>query len=268
VEDKKILRLAKKKKIDVMPLVVQANFNITLMSHILNNPEYQDKIIEDLIDEAKDNKYIGWQFDFEGIYHKERDLYVEFVKKANKDFKKEGLKFSVAVIPRTTPYNDSSEEQDWSSGYNIKGIAENSDFVSIMSYDDPLSLGPVSSMQYLKKVVGDTLQYVEPNKISMGIPLYCWQYEVGKSKKVASVVYEVAKATQKKYKDNGVGSFYTDFYEAEIFAFIKKDTGVNYIWCDNTKSVGVKLDYAKQLGLRGASFWAIGQEDEKMWRNF
>lgn len=268
VEDKKILKLAKKKRIDVMPLVVQANFNMNLMSHILHREDVQDQIIEDLIDEAKDRKYIGWQFDFENIFHTERDLYVEFVKKAKKEFQKEDLLFSVAVIPRTTAYDKLSEDQDWSSGYNIKDIAENSDFISIMSYDDPLSIGPVSSITYLKNVVAETLNDVAPEKISMGIPLYCWQYEAGKNKKVSSVTYEISKGTQKKYKDNGVGSFYTDFHEAEFFAFVKKDTGVNYIWCDNERSVEVKLDYAKNLGLRGASFWAIGQEDERMWKNF
>jgi spore germination protein len=268
VEDKKILKLAKKKRIDVMPLVVQSNFDITLMSHILNNEDAQDEIIEDLIDQADDHDYIGWQFDFENIFHAERDMYVDFMKKANKEFKKEGLLFSVAVIPRTTAYDKNSGNQDWSSGYNVGEIAKNSDFISIMSYDDPLSSGPVSSIQYLKKAVDNTLLTVSPDKISMGIPLYCWQYELGKIKKVASVVYEVSKNTQEKYKENGVGSFYTDFYEAEFFAFIKKDTGVNYIWCDNERSVKVKLDYTKSKGLRGSSFWAIGQEDEKMWKNF
>lgn len=268
IEDKKIVRLADRKKIDVMPLVVQANFSITLMSHILNNPDKQDEIIEDLIDEAEDRDYIGWQFDFENIYHKERDLYVDFVKKANKEFKKEDLIFSVAVIPRTTIYDKDYDDQDWSSGYNIKEISENSDFISIMSYDDPLSSGPVSSMQYLEKVVDMTLRDVSANKVSIGIPLYCWQYELGKSSKISSVTYDISEGTQKKYKDNGVGTFYTDFYEAEFFAFIRPDTGVNYIWCDNERSVEAKLDYAERKGLRGASFWAIGQEDEDMWDHF
>jgi len=268
VEDKKIIKLAKKKRLDVMPLVVQSNFSLNLMSHILNKEDVQDEIIKDLIKEAKKNKYVGWQFDFENIYHKERGLYVDFVKKANKAFKKEKLVFSVAVIPRTTEYNENSENQDWSSGYDIKEIANNSDFVSIMSYDDPLTQGPVSSIQYLKRAVDNTLEKVAPEKISMGIPLYCWQYESGKKNKISSVTYDISEGTQKKYKENGVKSFYTDLYEAEFFAFVRKDTGVNYIWCDNERSVKVKLDFAKAKGLRGASFWAIGQEDKRMWKHF
>ncbi|MCA9352804.1 hypothetical protein KC901_01330 [Patescibacteria group bacterium] len=266
VESKDILELAEKKRIDVMPLVVQANFDKALMTQLLNDENAQDELIADLIDEARDRDFIGWQFDFENINHLDRDRYTTFVEKSYKAFKKKKLVLSVAVIPRTTDYNPFATSQDWSSGYNIGDIAEVSDFVSIMAYDDPKSLGPVASVPYVKATLEHTLKDTPSEKISLGIPFYCWQYELGNSKKIANVPYDISANTQTKYKKNGVFSLYLDAFDAEIFAFVK-DTGfVNYIWCDNVESFKVKVKLAKEKGLRGTSGWAIGQEDARIWK--
>lgn len=270
-ESEDVLEFAKKKRMDVMPLVVQSDFSKQLMTYILDREEVQDDLISDLIKEAKDRKYVGWQFDFENLNHLDRARYADFVEKAGKEFKRKNLLFSVAVIPRTTDYNPTSTNQDWSSGYDIEKIAKNSDFISVMSYDDPLTKGPVSSMEYLKKALAHTQKYVPDNKISLGIPLYCWQYEIGNPEKVASVTYPISAATQKKYKEYGALSLYVDGdYETEVFLFIKpKDNfyALNIIWCDNEQSVEIKQELAEKENLRGLSFWALGQEDERIWKH-
>jgi len=265
-ESEDILELADDKRIDVMPLVVQSNFNKILMTRLLDDEDAQDDLIDDLIDEAKDRDFIGWQFDFENINYLDRDRYTDFVEKTYKKFKKKKLDFSVAVIPRTTPFDQYALTQDWSSGYNISDIAKVSDFISLMSYDDPKSIGPVSSLLYLDAVLEETLKDTAADKISLGIPFYCWQYEIGNSRKIASVTYEVSKNTQKKYKDNGVFSMYLDSLGAEIFAFVKDNGSVNYIWCDNRESIKTKQEIVDDEGLRGMSFWALGQEDKNIWK--
>jgi spore germination protein YaaH len=269
-ESEDALKFAKKKRMDVMPLVVQSDFSKQLMTYILDNKDAQDELIDDLIDEAKDRNFIGWQFDFENLNHLDRDKYVDFVKKTSKEFNKKKLLFSVAVIPRTTDYNPDSTNQDWSSGYNIKEIAKYTDFISIMSYDDPLSKGPVSSMEYLEKALAHTQKFVDDDKISLGIPLYCWQYEIGNPKKIANVTYPISAATQEKYKEYGALSTYVDDYESEVFLFIKPKENtyaLNIIWCDNEQSIKAKKELAKDENLHGLSFWALGQEDERMWKH-
>jgi spore germination protein YaaH len=52
-----VLKFAKKKRMDVMPLVIQSGFDKALMTGILNDHNAQDQIIKDLIDEAKKGIY-------------------------------------------------------------------------------------------------------------------------------------------------------------------------------------------------------------------
>jgi spore germination protein len=122
-------------------------------------------------------------------------------------------------------------------------------------------------LQYLDAVLAETLKDTPAEKISLGVPFYCWQYEIGNGGKIASVTYEISKNTQEKYEDNGVFSLYLDSLGAEIFAFVKDTGRVNYIWCDNRESVETKNNIVKDKGLRGMSFWALGQEDPDIWKD-
>lgn len=272
LDDGGVLELADDKNIDVMPLVINAAFNREHMSRFLGDFDAQDEVIDDLIKEARKYDFIGYQYDFENISHFDRQAYVDFVAKSYKEFKKKDLLFSVAVIPRTTPYDFNSANQDWSSGYDFENLGKNSDFLSVMSYDDPLSTGPVAAMSYLKKALKHIQNEVPNEKISLGVPLYCWQYEVGNSKKIANVTYSRAAATQEVYKDLGALRTYVgDDYETEVFLFIKRENdryALNIIWCDNEQSIEVKQELAQDEKLRGLSYWAIGQEDARIWKHF
>jgi spore germination protein YaaH len=232
------------------------------MSEILANQTAQDEIIDFMIKEAKKNKYIGWQFDFENINHLDRDMYSEFLKKTYKKMKENNLQCSVAVIVRADDYDPQSQNQDWSSAYDYKKLAENSDFLSLMSYDDPKSIGPVASLPYINRILDYKLKNISPEKLSLGIPLYCWQWQDGK--RTNSTTYNLAEKAYKKVKDKNKKRTFDKVLGAEVFEF-KRDDVNHKIWCDNQESFAIKFDLIEKKGLRGFSAWALGQEDKRLW---
>lgn len=263
--DKKIISEAKKKRTKVMPLIVNANFDKSLMSEILASQTVQDEIIDFMIKEAKKNKYIGWQFDFENINHFDRDYYTAFAKKAYEELKENDLQFSVAVVVRSKDYDPNSQNQDWSSAYDYKKLAENADFLSLMTYDEPYSDGPVASLPYVNRTLDYMLKQAPAEKLSLGIPAYCWQWQGEPKEKVASVTYDLAKKAYRKVKDKKKTNTFDEIYGAEKFSFTR-DGIKNEIWCDNAKSWEIKLGIVENLGLRGISVWALGQEDKDVWK--
>jgi len=260
---KDLLRTAKKKKVDVMPLLVNKDFDKVLMSDILINSKAQDEIIDFMIKEAKKNKYIGWQFDFENINHLDRKMYTAFVKKTYERLQKENLKFSVAVIPRSKDYDVNSKDQDWSSAYEYSELAKNSDFLSLMTYDDPNTFGPVASTIYVEKVLNYLKKTVPAEKMSLGVPAYCYEWQENPRKKIGATTYELA---EKKYKKgNNKTRGFDSYFGAEWFRF--ENNGIKQeIWCDNVDSWKLKQDIVKNYGLRGISVWALGQEDSRVWK--
>lgn len=259
----KILKEAKRKKVKTVPLLVNANFDKVLMSSILLDKDAQDKIIEFMIDEAEKYDFAGWQFDFENINHLDREMYVDFVAKTYKEMKKHDLEFSIAVIPRSRDYDATSSNQDWSSGYDFEELALYSDYLSLMSYDDPNSVGPVASLPYTKKILDYMLTQVSAEKMSLGIPLYCWKWNNTINGRVGSTTHKLAAKEYKKGKDKD--KVYDEKLGATSYNYSYK--GFDYsIWCEDEKSIEAKLDLIEEEGLRGFSAWAIGQEPTWLWK--
>lgn len=259
----KILKEAKRKKTPTMPLLVNANFDKVLMSDILLNQKAQDEIIDFMIDEAKKYNFVGWQFDFENINHLDRDMYTEFVAKTSKRLKEHNLQFSVAVVPRSKPYDPTSKDQDWSSGYDFKEIAKHVDFISLMSYDDPYSKGPAASIPFTKKILDYMVTEIPSEKISLGIPLYCWKWDNQINMKVKNLTHKLTVKEYQKGKNKSRG--YDDALGAEWFKYTLK--GNQYTtWCESQESITKKIELIEKNNFRGFSAWALGQEPTWLWR--
>ncbi len=261
----KILREAKKNKVKIVPLLVNADFSKVLMSDILINTSAQDKIIEFMIKEADKRDFAGWQFDFENINHLDRDLYTAFVAKTYAEMQKHDLEFSVAVVPRSVPYDPTLTNQDWSSGYDFAALSRHADFISLMSYDDPYSVGPVASLPFKERILGYMMTQIPPSKISLGIPLYCWKWDAINNKRVGSTTHKLAEEHYKKGSDKSRG--YDPILASEWLRYTDKN-GMSYVtWCESTESLTAKLDMIETYDLRGFSAWAIGQESTAwFWR--
>ncbi len=258
---KAAIKEAKRKRADVMALIVNDDFSKILMSDILINEPAQERIIDFMIREAKKQKFIGWQFDFENINHLDRDLYTKFVKKTYEKLKSEKLQFSVAVVVRSNDYNPNDKNQDWSSAYDYAELAKYSDFLSLMTYDDPRSIGPVASLPYVNRVLDYMLTKASPEKLSLGIPFYCWQWQNGV--RAGATTYKLA---EKNYKSgSNKERTFDEILGAEKFKFTKGYADF-VIWCDSVESVKIKQELIKTRGLAGFSAWALGQEDPAIWR--
>ncbi|MFA6397854.1 MAG: glycosyl hydrolase family 18 protein [Candidatus Paceibacterota bacterium] len=246
----------------VMPLIVQANFNQKLIHKLLISPNTQNSLINTLVKEAKKENYIGWQFDFEHMIYTDRDRYTKFVKKAHDRFKKENLILSVAAIARTDDDNqNTSAYKNWGGVFDYKKIAENSDFISIMAYDDPESIGPTASLDYVKSILTYLEDKVPPEKLSLGIPMYYWKWDLNSLKKVDTGSYSKLEILRKTY-------FSTEGFDENLgVAWLAySNLGKNYkVWHENQKSFQLKYDLVKDKGLRGFSAWVLGVEDPSIW---
>lgn len=245
----------------VMPLIANANFNQSLIHKLLTSLKQQDRVITGLVYLAKKNKYIGWQFDFENISYLDKDLYSAFVKKTYKEFQKNNLILSVAVITRTVDFENTNAFKNWGGVYDYKAIAENSDFISLMAYDDPQSKGPVASVDFINKTLAYVKDKIPPEKLSLGVPLYYWKWNADTNKKVGSGFFNNVTAITANYLHT------INFDESlGVSCLSYSYNNKNYkIWFEDQKSFLVKLDIIKQNNFRGFSAWLLGGEDPAIW---
>ncbi len=267
-EEQKVLDYVKRKKnLDVMPLVYNTGFSMQMMTLLLADDDAQEKVIDQLVEIADDEGYEGWQYDFENISHLDREAYTEFVKKSARTFDKERLDFSVAVVPRSRDYNKNDRYQDWSSPYEYAEIAEVVDFMTLMTYDDPTTSGPVASLPFVDRILNYMIdeEGINSRKLSLGIPAYCWQWELGAQKKDRSHIY--SRVVEKYEASEPIHiRMYIEELGSEAFFYLDEETQKPYLtWCDNHKSFEEKKRIVKERKLHGISVWAVGQEDERVW---
>ena len=253
-----ILAFVGANKIKMMPLVTNGNFDKSYQT-LLNDSAKQEAAINALIAEAAKNGYWGWQIDFEQMEFAWRDRFSAFVKKAAEDFKKNNLVLSVAVIAQVSDKPDDYPNDLWRKTigvYDYAALGAGADFISVMSYDDPGSIGPVVQYSWLKRVLEYSLKYIPNEKLSMGIPLYYWQWN---STTGARVGAGGRKGIYNVFAKHKVSVSYDKKMEAAFLTYYNRSKPY-IIWYENAKSLAKKIELMKQYELHGFSAWALGLE--------
>jgi spore germination protein YaaH len=258
---KDLLDFAEKNKIKVMPLLTNGAFSATTSRIFLDNPKLQDKLIDNLIAEAKDFGYWGWQIDFEQMNLSYREEFSAFVERAYQKFQQNNLKLSVAVIAQISENPVDYPNNLWEriiGVYDYARLSSSTDFISIMSYDDPYSKGPVTGYIWLNEVIVFSLTKIPADKISLGLGLYYWQWRDLDSKRTG---IGGAEGINNVLNKRPVTFHYDEIEQAPYFHYWSGVDGRGYtIWYENAKSVAKKISLIKANKLRGFSAWALGLE--------
>ncbi len=273
--DRRILELAEKKGIKVMPLF--ASFDQRGIHTLLTNEAARKEAIRLMLFYAREFHFYGWQFDIEGIFFTDKDAYTSFYKQTADSLHKYGLAISSAVVKSDQPAPESSNPayqrflyENWRGAFDIPAIAAASDFISIMTYDQHTAYtppGPVAGIPWMKRIVAYLLDSGIPaDKISLGIPSYSdyWFPTDGHSGP-GSTRDEISYAAAKDLLDRYQVS--TQWMEDQQVSYTHWETGgiFNWLFMEDARSFLPKFKLAVINHLRGISVWVLGSEDPAMW---
>lgn len=262
--DLAILDFCKQNHIKVMPFITNASFSSSTVAQFLDNANIQKNSIDQMVAEAKLYGYAGWQIDFEQIDFSYRQAFSVFILRFGEAMKKNGLISSVAVVAQISEDPNAYPNNLWQNVigvYDYQELGKNVDFLSVMSYDDPYSRGPIAGYEWLNSVIAYTLSVVPKEKVSLGIGLYYWQWNVATGKRIG---IGGNTGIQTVFKKHYVSQVYSKLEQAPYLSYRTK--GVDYIiWFENWQSVQNKISLVKQNGFRGFSAWALGLEVPSVW---
>lgn len=252
-----ILAFAVQHNIKVMPLVTNGTFSLRVYRALLDDASLQDIAVASLVAEAKQYGYWGWQFDFEQMDASYRDRYSVFVKKAADVLRQNNLTASVAVIAQVSENPNDYPNDLWRKiigVYDYAALGSAADFVSVMSYDDPNSVGPVVEYAWLKRVVAYSTKLISHDKLSLGIPLYYWQWNMTTG---ARIGIGGRKGISRVLGNHKVTFHYSSEHEAPYLTYWNRAKQY-VIWYENARSVAKKISLMKENTLHGFSAWALG----------
>lgn len=277
--DQRILSLAAEHNVKVMPLIVnlgKSSFDNELIKKILANETARKRSIEMMLILAKKHNFFGWQFDIENLHIEDKELFTKYYKETAEALHKDGLKLSAAVVHKiaATPGPNAYHNflfEEWRAGYDMKTMAEVSDFLSIMTYDQHTRRtppGPVSGYSWAESVIKYLIEEgLPPQKISLGLPTYSVYWFPDFNEEKGGFI----NAKHLSYSD-AIGL--TDRFAAGLkwldeqccyYTFWESGGVFEYLFLEDAKSFETKLALLSKYNLRGISVWRFGSEDQKVW---
>ena len=241
---------------------------------LLSYTSRRETLITQLIAEALRVGVDGINVDFEKISDKCGEHYIEFIRELSVKCRQNGLVLSV----------DNYVPKSFNTQYDRKEQGIVADYVVIMGYDEYYAgspeAGPVSSYNYVKEGITETLKEVPAEKVISGIPFFTrlWKEtpkteEELKSDKgtdaeqysatVESDAYGMDNA-QAIVKQAGVDTIW-DKKAGQNYATWEADGSKYEIWLEDSKSIEAKLKLMKKYKLAGTAEWSLGQESSDIW---
>jgi spore germination protein YaaH len=273
--DRRILELAKKNGVKVMPLVVNAGFDQPSFHKLLHDSTAQDRAIRSMLDACKANGFYGIQFDYENIHVTDKDAFTAFYKRTAGVLHGDGYAISIAVVPRASDHPGPTDYHKWiyeywRGVYDYKALGEIGDFISLMTYDQHThrtTPGPVAAIPWMEAVIKFVLKDVPPSKISLGLPFYSYRWYPSYQNNEAhvwgrSLDYLEAKGLAERFQ----APFRWDDRE-KVHYTVYNNEGLNeYIYLEDAQSFQAKLELVKSYKFRGISVWRLGHEDPAVWQ--
>ncbi|MDQ6947779.1 MAG: glycosyl hydrolase family 18 protein [Actinomycetota bacterium] len=253
--------------IAIIPLVVNANVDPDVGHAIIADPARRATLAKNLVSEAKNYGYAGFQLDFEQIRSSDRNLLTALVADCAAAFHAAGLNLSIAVIPRL-PEDDTATGQladyvrTWSGAYDFAGLARSADFLSFMTYDEHNGVTPagaVSGTPWMRRALEYSLEGVPAAKATLGLPTYYHDW-TGVGQLTSSSFADAMSLAQA----NGATPVIDPVEEEMHFGY--DAYGQHHeLWIQSTETLRRKLPLLYEYGLKGISVWRLGFEDPSFW---
>lgn len=262
--------IARQANLPVMPLVINPDFDRSLASAILRDPQKRNRVAAYLSFLANKNDFVGIQIDMENIDPADKFLFTRFVAEAAARLHRDGRLISIAVIPRFSdrfPDNRNAEFRtgQWGAGFDFRALGRLVDFMTLMTYDQSGANsppGPVAGYAWMEKALDYAVSRVPRWEILLGIPFYGREWTETNAGLVSrDVSYpEISTILARP----GATLEWNARWRTPWVRY-QKGSEFHMLWFDNNQSLGEKLRLVRQYGLRGFAAWRLGGEDPIFW---
>ena len=276
--DPRVIRLAAERDVDVMPLIVNPGFDQEMLHALLVNDSARARAVASMVALCERNGYAGIQFDFENVSINDRDALTQFYRETADALHAGGFRISIAVVHRPDELAGPTRYhkwlfRNWRAGYDLRGLAEAGDFISVMTYAQHTRRtppGPQAGVPWVEEVIGHFLEHMPPDKLSLGIPTGSQHWYTSQEDDIdperarsysENITYQRAMALAERY---GSEIQWSERHQVP-YTFYDRGGTFEWIFLENARSFQAKLALVERYGLRGFSVWVLGNEDPAVW---
>ncbi len=245
------------------PFGVDGRFNNQLINSVVNNREYTDRLIANLLQVMRQKGYQGVDIDFEYILAKDRDAFTEFVGLVAESMRRNGYETSVALAPKTS----AGQQGLLYEGKDYRGLGEVADYVLLMTYEWGYTYGPpmaVAPINQVRRVVEYALTEIPAEKIHLGIPNYGYDWPLPFERGVTAARTINNIQAVRIAIEQGSAIAFDEISMSPFFTYMQNQIS-HEVWFEDVRSLNAKFNIIKEFDLRGCSYWQIMQFFRSNW---
>ncbi|WP_019637526.1 glycosyl hydrolase family 18 protein [Paenibacillus fonticola] len=241
------------------------SFEPNITTESLSTFERRITTILQMLHYAKLYDLDGINIDYENVHTKDGANLTQFMRELWPLAQEQGLVISIDVTPK-------SNSEMWSAFLDRRSLAEVTDYLIVMAYDEHWAASPVSgsvaSLPWARSSMTRIIEEddVPPGKLILGIPLYTrvWtETEEDGGTKVKSKAIGMKKAQEivkekslKPQLSQETGQNYVEYRE---------DGALHRIWLEDKESLARRVELAKSLQLGGIATWNRSFASSEAW---
>ncbi|OGH16004.1 MAG: hypothetical protein A3C30_00910 [Candidatus Levybacteria bacterium RIFCSPHIGHO2_02_FULL_40_18] len=251
-----MIMFARKYNIPLAPVITDEG-DSGRINKLLNDPNTQEKFIQDLINEAIGENFMGWSIDIEQLNSQDKQAFSRFVKNMSLELHKNNLKLFIIVFARKE-----KETYDPSIAHDYGTIGEYADQVQLMTYNfnnDSTDPGGQAPLEWYREVLTYATKTIPKEKILVGLSThgYDWGAEV-----VGLTYPEVVEIIKQKK----LNPTYNVTQSSQMVSYQDTDGQRHSLWFEDAKTIYEKMKIAmSEFGINKFAFWRISAEDPKVW---
>lgn len=270
-DDKEVIEIAH--EYGVAPLMMLSSlteagtFSNELATAILENPELQTRLIEQIHQVLTTKRYAGVDVDFEYIPRQNADQYVTFIANLRRRLAPEGYVVFVALAPKPSADLPGLLYE----GHKYAELGAVADSVLVMTYEWGYTYGPpmaVAPLNLVRDVIDFAVSQIRPSKIFMGMPNYGYDWPLPylrgtTAARALSNVEAVNLAGEKR-----VPIQFDPVAKAPFFTYVdtvSMPPREHIVWFQDARSVEASLELMNNYDLKGVSIWNIMKYFPQNW---
>lgn len=233
--------------------LTETGFNSALVQRVLNTPDVQQRLIDNMINFATSNGYGGINVDFEGVLPADRNAFVMFLQALQQRTQAAGLNLSIAVPAKT------DDTVPWVRGYDYAAIGAIVDQFFIMAYDwhytgsEP---GPTAPIQDVIATVNYAASVMDRSKIIMGTPFYGYDWPIPFSSQNPGRAITYQAAINLAMSEQVPINYSTADHAA--YFYYTDDSGQNrVVWFEDVRSLFEKAQIVYDSQIGGIGSWQL-----------
>ena len=230
-------------------------FESGLTEKMLENPQAQERLIENIRTVMQQKGYEGINVDIENVLKKDAEPLAAFVEKLTGVMHEMGWVVSVDVAPKVR----SDQPGFIYEGIDYELLGKAVDFIFLMTYEWGHSASPpmaVAPIHMVRRVVDYAITEIPREKLLLGIPNYGYDWTLP----------FVVGGMRARSIGNVEAVQMAAYYHAEIrfdelaqspYFYYKRDGAAHQVWFEDVRSINEKYLMVQEYGLAGFGYWQI-----------